>query len=56
MGFRATLRALHPARRQVELHHPSGKDSVLRTRARDALVAGTGIAAVCSMYAPGRCP
>jgi LacI family transcriptional regulator len=53
MGFRATLRALRPGRRQVDLIDPSGNAEVLRGLARDALAADPGIAAVYSLYATG---
>jgi LacI family transcriptional regulator, galactose operon repressor len=53
MGFRATMRALRPGRRQVDLVDPSGDDAVLGGLVRDALAADPGIAAVYSMYAFG---
>ena len=53
MGFRATMRALRPGRRQVDLIDPSGDDEVLRGLVRDALAAAPDIAAVYSMYATG---
>ena len=53
MGFRATLRALRPGRRQVDLIDPTGDDEVLRGRVRDALAAEAEIIAVYSLYATG---
>jgi LacI family transcriptional regulator len=53
MGFRATIRALRPGRRQVDLVDPGGDDEVLRGLVRDALAADPDIAAVYSMYAFG---
>jgi LacI family transcriptional regulator len=53
MGFRATTRALRPARRQVDLVDATGDDGVLRGLVRDALAADPDIAAVYSMYAAG---
>ena len=53
MGFRATMRALRPGRRQVDLIDPSGDGEVLRGLVRDALAAAPDIAAVYSMYATG---
>src|SRR4051794_32445385 len=53
MGFRATMRALRPGRRQVDLIDPSGDDGVLRGLVRDALAVDAGIAAVYSLYATG---
>jgi LacI family transcriptional regulator len=53
MGFRATMRALRPGRRQVDLVDPSGDDEVLRGLVRDALATHPDIAAVYSMYATG---
>lgn len=53
MGFRATVRALRPGRRQVDLVDPSGDDEVLRGLVREALAADPAIAAVYSLYATG---
>jgi LacI family transcriptional regulator len=53
MGFRATMRALRPGRRQVDLVDPSGDDEVLCGLVRDALATHPDIAAVYSMYATG---
>src|SRR4051794_16891522 len=53
MGFRATMRALRPGRRQVDLIDPTGDDEVLRGLVRDALAADPDIAAVYSLYATG---
>jgi LacI family transcriptional regulator len=53
MGFRATLRALRPSRRQIDLIDPSGDDEVLRGRVREALAAEAEITAVYSLYATG---
>ncbi|MBW8765757.1 MAG: substrate-binding domain-containing protein, partial [Geodermatophilales bacterium] len=53
MGFRATMRALRPGRRQVDLVDATGDDEVLRGLVRDALAADPDIAAVYSLYAAG---
>ncbi|RBY83618.1 LacI family transcriptional regulator [Geodermatophilus sp. TF02-6] len=53
MGFRATTRALHPGRRQVDLVDATGDGEVLRRLVRDALTAAPDVAAVYSMYASG---
>ena len=53
MGFRATLRALRPGRRQVDVVDSSGDDVVLRDLVRDALATDPGIAGVYSLYATG---
>jgi LacI family transcriptional regulator len=53
MGFRATLRALAPSRRQVDLLDATGDGEVLRGLIQDALAADSDIAAVYSLYATG---
>jgi LacI family transcriptional regulator len=53
MGFRATTRALHPGRRQVDLVDATGDDEVLRGLVRDALADDSDIVAVYSLYATG---
>jgi LacI family transcriptional regulator len=53
MGFRATMRALRPGRRPVDLVDATGNDDVLRGLIRDALAADSGIVAVYSLYATG---
>jgi LacI family transcriptional regulator len=53
MGFRATMRALHPSRRQVDVLDATGDGEVMRGVVRDALAADPDIAAVYSLYATG---
>jgi LacI family transcriptional regulator len=53
MGFRATLRALRPGRRQVDLVNADGHDDDLYRQVRDALAAHPDVIAVYSMYAFG---
>jgi LacI family transcriptional regulator len=53
MGFRATLRALRPGRRQVDLVNAAGHDDDLYRLVRDALAAHPDVVAVYSMYAFG---
>ena len=51
MGFRGTLRALAPRRRQVDVIDDEDRAEALATRVLDALDAGPGVRAVYSMYA-----
>jgi LacI family transcriptional regulator len=53
MGFRSTMRALSPRRRQVDLADATGDEEVMRGLIREALAADEGIAAVYSLYATG---
>jgi LacI family transcriptional regulator len=53
MGFRATVRSLRRARRQVDLVNADGRDEVLRRLVSDALAAHPDVVAVYSMYAFG---
>src|SRR3954465_4993780 len=50
---RATMRALRPGRRQVDLVDASGDAEVLRGLVRDALAADPDLAGVYSLYATG---
>jgi LacI family transcriptional regulator len=53
MGFRATLRALDPGRRQVDVVDATGDEQVLRGLISDALAADPDVVAVYSLYATG---
>lgn len=53
MGFRSTMRALRPGRRQVDLLDATGSGDVLRGLTRDALAADPDIVAAYSLYATG---
>lgn len=53
MGFRATMRARCPGRRQVDLVNASVDDDVLRAMVGEALAQHDDLVAVYSMYASG---
>jgi LacI family transcriptional regulator len=53
MGFRSTMRARCPGRRQIDLVNADGRDDDLRRLVRDALAAHPDVVAVYSMYAFG---